>query len=472
MAELHQLTATELLEGYRLKSFSPKEVAVALIEHIDTWEPHVNALYAYQSDMFMEAAEVSTQRWAKGQPSGALDGVPVTLKELIATQGMPVPGGTGLGEQVIANQDAPPATRLDEDNALLLGKTTCPDFGMLSSGLSSFHGLTRNPWNLACNTGGSSSGAGAAAAAGFGPLHVGTDIGGSIRLPAAWCGVVGFKPTLGRVPIDPYYVGRCAGPMTRSVDDAALMMSTLARTDRRDAMRLPPEVIDWHNLNVDIRGLRLGVMMEAGCGLPLDNEIRHHVEQAAKQLEAVGAKLVPLAPVLTREMLDGLDRFWQARQWNELLKLSPEEREQVLPAILTWADGGARLSGVEVVQGFQQTLVMRRATETVFEQVDVVISPTTPNIAFPAEWPSPTNDPRQPFEHIVYNVPWNMGEQPAISLNAGFSSDDMPIGVQLIGPRFADHLVLKLAWQLEKCLALPLRWPTLPITHASRKGGR
>ncbi|TVP46176.1 MAG: amidase [Halomonas sp.] len=464
MPELHQLTATQLLDGYRAHAFSPSELARVLIEHVGAWEPHINALYAYQPDVFMKAAEASTQRWAKGQPGGALDGVPVTLKELIATEGMPVPGGTGLGEQTAATEHAPPAARLAEDHALLLAKTTCPDFGMLSSGLSSFHGLTRNPWNLACNTGGSSSGAGAAAAAGFGPLHVGTDIGGSVRLPAAWCGVVGFKPTLGRIPIDPYYVGRCAGPMTRSVDDAALMMTALARTDNRDAMRLPAEKINWQDLSLDVKGVRIGVMMEAGCGLPLNDEIRHHVELAAKQLEAAGATLVPLAPVLTREMLDGLDRFWQARQWNELLKLSPAEREQVLPAILAWADGGARLNGVEVVQGFQQTMAMRRATEAVFDRVDAVISPTTPTIAFPADWPSPTNDPRQPFEHIAYTVPWNMGEQPAISLNAGFSSGSMPIGVQLVGPRFGDHFVLKLARQLEARLALPLRWPSLPTS--------
>jgi Asp-tRNA(Asn)/Glu-tRNA(Gln) amidotransferase A subunit family amidase len=462
MSDLHQLTATQLLEGYRTRAFLPLEVAEALVSHIAQWEPHINALYAYDPETLLAEAKASTQRWAKGQPSGDLDGVPVTLKELIATKGTPVPVGTGLGGQVAADEDAPPAARLAEDSALLLAKTTCPDFGMLSSGLSSFHGLTRNPWNLDCNTGGSSSGAGAAAAAGFGPLHVGTDIGGSVRLPAAWCGVVGFKPTLGRVPIDPYYVGRCAGPMTRSVEDAALMMTALARTDRRDATRLPPEEIDWLDLSLEIEGLRVGVMMEAGCGLPLDDEIRHHVEQAARQLEAAGATLVPLAPVLTREMLDGLDRFWQARQWSELLKLTAQEREQVLPAIQAWADAGSRLSGVEVVQGFQQTLAMRRATEAVFDEVDAVISPTTPNIAFPAQWPSPTNDPRQPFEHIVYNVPWNMGEQPAISLNAGFSGSSMPIGVQLIGPRFADHFVLKLAQRLEACLAMPMRWPTLP----------
>lgn len=458
----HRMTATQLLAAYRDKSLSPLDYAESLIDHIERWEPHLNALYAYRPEAFLAAARASSERWAQNAPRGALDGVPVTLKELIATRGLPVPLGTGLGEQAEASEDAPPAARLAEDAALPLAKTTCPDFGMLSSGLSSFHGLTRNPWNLACNTGGSSSGAGAAAAAGYGPLHVGTDIGGSVRLPAAWCGVVGFKPTLGRIPIDPYYVGRCAGPMTRSVDDAALMMTSLARTDRRDAMRLPPETIDWMDLRLELQGLRLGVMLEAGCGLPLDEPIRDAVESAAQRLEAAGATLVPLAPVLTREMLDGLDRFWRARQYSELETLTPTQRERVLPAIVDWAEEGARLSGVEAVRGFQQTLNMRRATEALFEQVDAVISPTTPNVAFPADWASPTNDPQRPFEHIAYTLPWNMGEQPAISLNAGFSGEGMPLGVQLIGPRFADHLVLKLAKALEERLDVAPRWPSLP----------
>ncbi|MFG6178899.1 amidase [Halomonas sp. THAF12] len=465
MTDLHLMTATQLLAAYRRKMLSPLDVAEALVQHIDRWEPHLNALYGFRADAFLAAAQASSDRWARAAPRGPLDGVPVTLKELIATRGLPVPSGTGLGELAPASEDAPPAARLAEDDALLLAKTTCPDFGMLSSGLSSFHGLTRNPWRLECNTGGSSSGAGAAAAAGYGPLHVGTDIGGSVRLPAAWCGVVGFKPTQGRIPIDPYYVGRCAGPMTRSVDDAALMMTALARTDRRDATRLPPETIDWTNLELDVAGLRIGVMMDAGCGLPLDDEIACAVEAAAARLEAAGAALVPLAPVLTREMLDGLDRFWRVRQWSALAALAPEQRERVLPAILAWADDGGRIDGVEAVHGFEQTLAMRRATEAVFDDVDAVISPTTPNVTFPADWPSPTNDPRRPFEHIVYTVPWNMGEQPALSLNAGFSREGMPLGVQLIGPRFADHLVLKLGKSLETHLALAPRWPSPPSSQ-------
>ncbi|MGR4067032.1 amidase [Halomonas sp. LR3S48] len=461
MDEGLMLTATELLEAYRHRRFSPSEYVEALTRHIGRWEPALNALYAYDPDGLAREAEAATARWTRGEPKGTLDGVPVTLKELIATRGLPVPHGTLAGKHPPATEDAPPAARLAEDGALRIAKTTCPDYGMLSSGRSSFHGLTRNPWNLEWNPGGSSSGAAAAAAAGYGPLHLGTDIGGSIRLPAAWCGIVGFKPTLGRIPIDPYYVGRCAGPMTRSVADAALMMATLARTDRRDAMRLPPETIDWQDLAIEVRGLRLGVMLEAGCGLPLDEEIRAAVEAAARKFEAAGATLVPLAPVLTREMLDGLDRFWRARQWSELEPLSAEERARVLPEILAWAESGARLTGVEVVRGFQQTLAMRRATEAVFDDVDALLSPTTPNLAFPADWPSPTNDPQRPFEHIVYTVPWNMGEQPAISLNAGFSRAGMPIGLQIVAPRFDDHRVLKLAGAFETWRG-PMTWPLPP----------
>jgi len=461
-------TTRQLVAAYRRRELSPTLMAEALIDHVQRWEPRINALYAYDPERFLEAARDATRRWDKGAPMGPLDGVPVTLKELIATRGTPIPHGTLAGAGTAgqghppAQDDAPATQRLAEDGALLLGKTTCPDFGMLSSGRSSFHGLTRNPWDTELNTGGSSSGAGAAAAAGYGPLHLGTDIGGSIRLPAAWCGLVGFKPSLGRVPIDPYYVGRCAGPMTRTVDDAALMMATLSRSDTRDAMRLPPSEIDWSAPGGGVGGMRIGVMLDAGCGLVPDPQVLACIEQAARQFEQAGATLVPIAPVMTRDMLDGLERFWRARQFSELERLSPQERARALPEILAWADDGAKLSGVDVVRGFEQTMTMRRATEAVFEDVDALLSPTAPNLAFPAEWPSPTNDPSQPFEHIVFTVPWNMGEQPAISLNGGFCRDGMPIGLQIVAPRFEDLRALQLARSFEQWRGPIGQWPSPP----------
>src|SRR3954464_5885853 len=259
VTSLHDLSAVDLIAGFRARQFSPSEVLEDVLAHIAVWEPHLKALDAFDPDGARATAKSSTERWYKGEPAGPLDGVPVTIKENIATKGVPVPLGAATTTLVPAAADAPPAARLREAGAVILAKTTMPDYGMLSSGLSSFHALTRNPWDLAKNPGGSSAGAGAAGAAGYGPLHVGTDIGGSVRLPACWCGLVALKPSFGRVPIDPAYVGRVAGPMTRTVDDCALMMGVLSKPDRRDGMSLPASDINWKALELPPSKRRIGL---------------------------------------------------------------------------------------------------------------------------------------------------------------------------------------------------------------------
>jgi aspartyl-tRNA(Asn)/glutamyl-tRNA(Gln) amidotransferase subunit A len=435
-------------------------VAEAVIARIAAWEPTLNALYAYEMEGLRVAAADSARRWAQNVTMGALDGVPVTVKEFIATKGTPTPLGTAATVLVPATEDAPPAARLREAGALIFAKTTAPDYGMLSSGLSSFHPLARNPWDVSKNPGGSSAGAGAAAAAGYGPLHVGTDIGGSIRLPAAWCGLVGFKPSYGRIPIDPYYIGRCAGPMTRSVDDAAWLMQVLAQPDARDATSLPPETIDWHAQIGGPGGLRVGLMLEAGAGTELDPQIAAAVEEVARVFADGGAVLTRAGPVLTRKILDGIDQFWRARSWAEIGALPEERRSKVLPYIHDWARKGAAVSGIEAVAGLNSTFELRRACARLFTELDVVISPVTPNISFPAAWASPLNDPERPFEHICYTLPWNMSEQPAISLNCGFSGDGMPLGVQIITRRFCDWQALALARWYETRRGTPIKWPT------------
>ena len=285
VSPLHDLSAVDLIAGFRGRQFSPSEVLEDVLAHIAVWEPHIKALYAFDPEGARAAAKASTDRWQKGEPIGPLDGVPATIKDNIATKGVPVPLGAATTKLVPAAVDAPPAARLREAGAIIFSKTTMPDYGMLSSGLSSFHPLTRNPWDLGKNPGGSSAGAGAAGAAGYGPLHLGTDIGGSVRLPACWCGLVGLKPSLGRVPIDPPYVGRIAGPMTRTVDDAALMMSVLSRPDRRDGMSLPPDNINWKALDKSPRKLRIGLMLDLGVGQALEKEVRDVAVNAAKAFE-------------------------------------------------------------------------------------------------------------------------------------------------------------------------------------------
>lgn len=462
MTEPTDLSIRDLRRNFADKSLSPSEYWLALEQHIEAWEPTIAALYAYDPDDARSQAAASTERWAKGAPLGALDGIPVTLKELIATKGQPVPLGTAAVELVPAAEDAPIAARMREDGAVIFAKTTCPDYGMLSSGLSSFHKLSRNPWDPSQNPGGSSAGASAAAAAGYGPLHIGTDIGGSVRLPAGWTGTFGFKPSHGRIPVDPYFVGRCAGPMTRTVEDAAFSMATLSRPDWRDGTSLPPNEIDWMDLDIDVRGMKIGLMLDAGCGLPVDEEVRSAVLAAAKRFEEAGAVIVDVAPVLTRQMLDGLDVFWRARFWGDISGLSEERRNLILPYIHSWAKGGAEISGVDAVRGFNQTIEMRRSCGRLFADVDAVLSPTNPIVSYPAEWASPTNNPALPFEHIAFTVPWNMSEQPAASINCGFSRSGMPIGLQIVGPRFGDMLVLRLSKAFEDWTGGVTNWPKRP----------
>ena len=462
VSSLHDLSAVDLIAGYRARQFSPSEVMDDLLAHVAVWEPHIKALYLFDPDGARTLAKTSTERWQRGEAAGPLDGVPVTIKDNIATKGQPVPLGAASMPLTPAPVDAPPAARLREAGAVIFSKTTMPDYGMLSSGLSSFHPLTRNPWDLSKNPGGSSAGAGAAGAAGYGPLHLGSDIGGSVRLPSSWCGLVGLKPSLGRIPIDPPYVGRVAGPMTRNVEDAALMMSVLSRPDRRDGMSLPPDNINWKALEKSPRKLRLGLMLDLGVGQSLEQPVRDVAVKAAKAFEQAGAVVTEVDGILTREMLDGLDNFWRTRMWDEFLKLQPSERGKALPYIYQWAEKATKLSSVDVIRGFNTTMAIRAAAAKLFCDLDYVISPVSPIVKFGAELASPVHDPDKPFEHICYTVPWNMSENPAISINGGYDATGFPIGVQIVGRRFDDLGVLAMAKTFEGLRGAQRPWPGPP----------
>ena len=462
MAQLHELSAAELSAAYRDRQLSPVEVTRELLAHIERWEPVLCATYALDPQGALEAAQASQARWMRGEPLSPLDGVPCTIKENIATRGVPVPLGTAATVLSPALHDAPPAARLRESGCVFLAKTTMPDWGMLSSGLSSFHRLARNPWNPALNPGGSSAGAGAAAAAGYGPLHLGTDIGGSIRLPAGWCGVVGFKPSNGRVPIQPPYIGRVAGPMTRTVGDAALMMAPLSRPDARDTMSLPAQDLPWAALDLELRGLRLGLQLDAGWGLAVDPQVAAAVQAAARLFEDAGAVVEPMGPFATRAMVDGIDRFWRMRSWLDFEALPPVRREQVLPYIRSWIASGEHLTGAEVFRGFSQIGALREAAVAACAPFDFVLSPVSPVASFPAEWASPLNDPERPFEHIAFTLPFNMSEQPAVSIDCGQTADGRPIGLQIAGRRHDDLGVLRMARAWERMRPTPRPWPRPP----------
>jgi aspartyl-tRNA(Asn)/glutamyl-tRNA(Gln) amidotransferase subunit A len=469
MTTLHDRSAIELLELYARREVSPVEVLNDVLAHIERCEPKIAALWALDAQAALAAARDSQARWARGQ-ARVLDGVPVTIKDNIATRGVPVPLGCAATPLVPAAADAPPAARLREAGAVIIAKTTMPDLGMLSSGLSSFHALSRNPWDLSKNPGGSSAGAAAACAAGYGPLHLGTDIGGSIRLPAGWCGIVGFKPSLGRIPIYPPYAGRVAGPMTRTVQDAALAMRVLAQPDARDTMSLPHQDIAWSELEIavpGVRGLKIGLWLDAGWGMAVEADVLATVNAAARAFEHAGAIVEPLPPFTTRAMIDGLDAFWRMRAWQDISAWPKKQQAQVLPYIHQWAMGGAALSGEQVFRGHSQMAAFRDAAVAATQRFDFVLSPVSPVVSFPAEFASPLNDPARPFEHIAFTLPFNMSEQPAIALNGGYSASGFPIGVQLAGHRHDDLGVLRVAHAFEQLRGAQRPWPlALHSAHA------
>ncbi|MDQ6716603.1 MAG: amidase [Actinomycetota bacterium] len=464
-----RMTAAELVGHYADGSLSPVEVLAGVSAVIDEREPVLNALWHRTPESALEQAQASERRWREGSQRGPIDGVPVTLKENVARRGVPMPSGHDGLDPVVPERNSPIADRVDESGGVVVGSTVMPDWGMLSSGVSSRHGITRSPWNPLWTTGGSSSGAGAACAAGYAPLNVGTDIGGSIRLPGTWLGLATLKPSAGRVPLDAPYLGRAAGPMARSVDDAASFLSVLARPDARDWTALPPEELPLSDLSGDVAGLRVGLHLDAGCGSPVEPEVAEAVAAVADLFADAGASVEEVPPFMTEEMLADLDLFWRVRSWNDFVALPVEGQSRVLPFIQRWVQGGKDATGSRVLACYQHILDLQRATVAATGTFDVVLSPVAPGVAFPAHWPMPFGDEDLGMAHIGFTVPYNMSGQPAGTVNCGFTPEGKPVGVQLAGRRFDDVGVLRaMRWyELARPSAAVPDWPIAAAADGS-----
>lgn len=447
------LSVREMQKGYAASAFSPVEVHDAVQLVIDEREPTINALSERDPDTSRLAAQASADRWSKGAPQGALDGIPVTLKENLGRVGIPMQTGNAGVEPVVPQRNAPVTDRLLEDGAIIVGSTVMPDWGMLSSGVSSLHGISRSPLNPAWTTGGSSSGAGAAAAAGYGPLHVGTDIGGSIRLPGTWLGLATLKPSDGRVPLDTPYLGRAAGPLTRSVADAAALMEVISRPDARDWASLSPSStaeIDWSTTGFDPTAVTVGIQLDAGCGFDVDDEVGSAVRAAAATFEEAGARVIPLEPWMTPELLADLDLFWRVRSYADFAALAPAAQERVLPFIARWVTSARDTTGVRLMECYTSINRIRERTVAATLPFDLVLSPVAPMAAFPAEWPMPWGEGDEAMAHIGFTAPYNMSGQPAATVNAGHTSDGRPVGIQLAARRFDDAGALRAAAWFEQ----------------------
>ncbi len=461
------LTATQLVASYRRGDLSPVEVLRDVREVVEAREPELNAFWVHDLDAAERAASASEARWRAGEPAGPVDGVPLTVKENLARAGVPMPVGNAGVTPTVPERSCPVVERIEEAGGVLLGSTVMPDWGMLSSGVSSLHGITRSPWDPSLTTGGSSSGAGAAAAGGYGPLHVGTDIGGSIRLPGTWLGLATLKPSAGRVPLDNPYLGRVAGPMARSVDDVALLLAVIGHYDPRDWTALPPADLDLDlaATPLDVAGLRVGLHLDAGCGLPLDPEVRACVERAAGLFADAGACVRPVEPFLSPRLLADLDQFWRVRSLVDHEALSPAARERVLPFIRRWVGAVADVDGRAVMRDYSSIMAIQQATVAATEPFDLVLSPVAPMAAFPAEWPMPWGDTDEGMAHIGFTAPYNLSGQPAATVNCGFTTDGRTVGLQVAGRRWDDAGVLRAAAWFEQRRG-PGATPAWPIPEA------
>ena len=452
MTEIWAMTAQAMVAGFREGTLTPLDALEAVQARVAEVNPKVNAVFWQRADDAKAEAEASGKRWKAGAPLSRIDGIPMPIKDSIAMEGTPYWRGHAANKGAMSSRTSPPAARLQEAGAVIYGKTTMPDSGMLGAGVSSVHGVTRNPWNLACNTGGSSSGAASGLAAGFGPLSVGTDMAGSVRAPSAICGGVGLKPTQGRIPHLPPSPVRSAGPMARNVADAATLLTVLSGGDWRDYGSLAPEGVYYEDL-LDIpamdRPLRIGLALQAGYGLATDPLVAAEVERVAGLLEGIGAEIVPMGPLVDVDPTEPLERLFALRTQLEVEAMKPELRD-LLPSYVTALCTEATISALDYASALDELEAWKARVISSTHAYDVVLTPAIPVTSFPAE--ATGADPDHNLGHLNFMAPFNQTGQPGVCLPAALAPEGTPISVQLVGQRFADAPLMALAAKLESLL--------------------
>jgi aspartyl-tRNA(Asn)/glutamyl-tRNA(Gln) amidotransferase subunit A len=460
MSELCALTATELVEAFRKKTLSPVEVTEAVLKRIEALNPVLNA-FNLVSEHALNDAKASESRWLSGQPKGLLDGVPVSIKDIILTKGWPtLRGSKTVDPKGPWNDDAPATARLREHGAVLLGKTTTPEFGWKGVCDSPLTGITRNPWNPAKTPGGSSGGAAAAVASGMGPLAVGTDGGGSIRIPCGFCGLFGIKASFGRVPawpLSPFGTVAHVGPMTRSVADAALMLNVLALPDARDWHALPYEPRDWRTgLDQGVADLRIAYSPDLGYA-KVDAEVASIVRKAVSVFQDLGAKVEVKNPGFESPEQLFVTHWFSGAAF--LLKGIPKEKHKLIdPGLLEVAEQGARITAGEILDAQLKRGALGTHMNLFHRDYDLLITPTLAIAAFDAGKEFPEKNKRW-TDWTPFTFPFNLTQQPAASIPCGLTKAGLPVGLHLVGPRYADALVLRAARAFET--ARPIALPKL-----------
>jgi len=465
------LSAAELITHYRAKQLSPVEVTRAACERIRKLDPIYNAFVLVDEERAMVDARASEARWMHGKPVGLVDGVPATVKDLILTRGWPtLRGSRTIDPRQEWSEDGPPVARLREQGAVFLGKTTTPEFGWKGVTDSPLTGVTVNPWDTRLTPGGSSGGAAVAAALGMGTLHVATDGGGSIRIPSGFCGLFGFKPTFGIVPVHPHSPSGTLwhqGPISRTVSDAAIVMTVIARFDARDWYQAPPLGIDFRDtLEAGIKGLRIGYSRTLGYAR-VDPEVAALVDRGAHRLAALGAVVEELDLEL-EDPIAIMQPLWSVALALAVAPIASERRALMDPSLLVLAEAGTRLSALEYRRLEKEREGLAQRMQQVHATYDLLLTPQLAVTAFAAGHEVPPDGRMSRWwEWSPFTYAFNLSQQPAATVPCGFTAAGLPVALQLVGRKFNDASVLRAARAYEA--AHPFIMPAAATAHAARR---
>jgi len=462
MPDIKSLTAAELLRLYRRRELSPVDVTCDQLDRIETFQPAINAFIIVDREGALAAAKASEARWQKGEPAGLVDGLGATVKDNVWLKDFPSRRGSVTTDPAPIKADAPAPARLREQGAVILGKTTLPEFGWIGVCHSPLTGITRNPWKLDRTPGGSSGGAAAAALLNLGHLHIGTDGAGSIRIPAAFTGVFGIKPSFGRVaayPASPFSILAHVGPLTRTVSDAALMLSVIGQPDERDMTAWNTPAPDFRvGLDDGVRGLRVAWSPRLGYVGKLDPEVESAARKAAQAFADMGAIVEEADPGFP-EPYDMIMTLWGAVSAMVVGAAAEKDRARMDPGFLQIAEDGKRYSLADYLAAYTARADLANAMVRFHEKYDLLLTPQMPIPAFEVGHVTPPDGSYggRWIAWSPYTYPFNLTQQPAASVPVGFSSDGLPIGLQIVGPARRDDLVLRAARAFES--AHP--WATL-----------
>jgi len=445
------MTAVELGQLFKTKQLSPVEVAESCLARIEKQNPIVNAYSFVDRDFTLEAAKKSEQRWQKGTPLSQIDGIPSSIKDLTMVEGLPMRSGSLTSDQGLVKVDAPFSARMRESGAVILGKTTTPEFGWKGVTDNRLTGITRNPWNTDLTSGGSSGGAAVAAALNLGVLHQASDAGGSIRIPASFCGVFGIKPTFGYIPQWPASAMTTLshlGPITRTVEDSMLMMDAVAKLDKRDwySTRTLSESWSGHDLQ-PLKGLRIAYSPTLGY-VDVNPGVKRLTDDAVKRLEALGADVDMVDPGFTDPM-DMFSTLWFAGAAKVISTLSPEDKALLDPGFLEIGMAGSEIDIVEYMKAADRRAELGQQMQAFHTKYDALITPSLPNTAFKAGQNTESDKQKHWMEWTPFSYPFNLTQQPALSIPCG-QLDGLPVGLQIIAERGNDLLAINIAKHIEQ----------------------